>query len=403
MKPLLLSKRLNKVKQSATLKMASATRVLIQKGQPVINFSIGEPHFWVNESIKKAAIQAIEKNKNRYTPVPGTLDLRKKISEKLKRENHLEYSPEMISVATGAKQSLFNALLALLDEGDEVLIPSPYWTSYPEMVQLAGGTPIFVPTLEKDHFKLSPSVLRKALTPKTKAFILNNPCNPTGSVYHLDELRALWEVLKESSAFVISDEIYEHLVFSPHKFTSFASLSQEAFQKRLTVNGFSKSFSMTGWRLGYSAGPKPLIDAMNLIQGQSTSGPNSIAQEAAMAALDLGEDFFQNHQGELCVLKDTLISELQMVPGLTWLEPEGTFYLFLNIANYKNKKTPKGDIISSSEELALYLLEEAFVATVAGSGFGNDDFLRLSFAAPLEEVKKGAQQIAGALNQLLSK
>lgn len=403
MESLLLSKRLQRVKQSATLKMASATRELIQKGHSVINFSIGEPHFLVAESIKQAAIKAIKENKNRYTPVPGNLDLRKKIVRKLKKENDLDYKESMVSVATGAKQSLFNALMALLNEKDEVLIPSPYWTSYPEMVQLAGGTARFVETHEKEDFKLSPSALASALNQNTKVFLLNNPCNPTGSVYSAAELKGLWEVLKHSKTFIISDEIYEHLIFPPHRFTSFASLSPEAFQRTLTVNGFSKAFSMTGWRLGYAAGPEELMNAMNLIQGQSTSGPNSIAQSAAEAALDLGPEFFRKNQEKLLQLKTLMLEGLQDAPSLSWKEPAGTFYLFVNIAAYKERYTPQGRVIKNSEDLALYLLEEAFVATVAGSGFGQDDYLRLSFAISEEQIKKGTQQLVKALNQLLSK
>lgn len=403
MKSHFLSKRLERVQQSATLKMATATRALIQKGYSVANFSIGEPHFLVDDSIKAAAIQAINNNQNRYTPVPGTLELRKKIGAKLKRENRLTYTEAMISVATGAKQSLFNALIALLNEGDEVLIPSPYWTSYPEMVELAGGTPRYLVTSEKEHFKLSPSTLRTALNEKTKILILNSPCNPTGAVYSEAELRALWEVLQDSSVFILSDEIYEHLVFSPHQMTSFASLSPKAFERTLTINGFSKAFSMTGWRLGYAAGPLAVIEAMNLIQGQSTSGPNAIAQAAGEAALDLDSSFFEAQQKELSHLKQVMMQGLQSASDLFWKEPAGTFYLFVNISAYKKSQTPSGKAINTSEELALYLLEEAHVATVAGSGFGQDDYLRLSFATSPDQIKQGTQRLVKALHQLRSK
>lgn len=397
-----LSKRMSRVQESATLKMAVATRALIARGEKVINLSIGEPHFPVPESVQKTAIQAILDGKSRYTPVPGNLELRKKIADKFLNENGVQYKPEQISVATGAKQSLFNAFLAVLNEGDEVIIPAPYWTSYPEMVRLAGGVPRILPSSPSNQFKITPETLAPLLTPKTKVLLINNPCNPTGTVYDKLELISIWECLKKTQTLVFSDEIYEHLVLEKKTFTSFASISDDAFSRTLTVNGFSKSFAMTGWRLGYAAGPLPLIQAMNTIQGQSTSGPNSIAQEGALAALDLGPEYFRAIQKELSRLCDVLMGALSHCSELSYQRPEGAFYLFVNISSFKGRTTPKKRLISSSDELALYLLEEGHVAVVPGSGFGNDDYVRLSFAANEATVKEGARLMIAALNQLKS-
>ncbi len=394
------AQRLGRVQESATIKMAAATRKLMAQGHEVINFSIGEPHFPVPASVQEAAIAAVRAGKSRYTPVPGTAELRGRICRKLAEENGLTYSPEQISVATGAKQSLYNLMMALLDDGDEVLIPAPYWTSYPEMVKLAGGTPVILPTTMATGFKISPAQLKAAVGPKTKLFLLNNPSNPTGSVYGRAELQALAAVLKGTQVWVCSDEIYERLLLVDEPYTSFAALSPDAYARTITINGFSKAFAMTGWRLGYAAGSLPLIQAMNLIQGQSTSGANSLAQEAGVRALELGGDYYAPILAELKAGAALMTAGLAGCDLLTAYRPDGAFYLFVDISRTKGKKTGEGKTIHSSEDLALYLLEVGHVSTVPGGGFGDDDFLRISFAAPPDTIRAGARRIVEALAKL---
>ncbi len=395
-----LAERLSRVEESATLKMAQATRAVMAQGHSVINFSIGEPSFPVPMKVQEAAIEAIRKNKSRYTPVPGIPELREKIAKKLKEENGLTYTTDQIVVSLGAKQALYNFMMAVLNPGDEVIITSPYWTSYPEMVKMAEGNPVIIQTEEKNDYKLSPELLKAHLTNKTRAIILNSPSNPTGSVYSKEELAALANVLKGTNVIVCSDEIYEKLLLGDKKFTSFGALSEDAFNRTLTINGFSKSYAMTGWRLGYAAGPTKLIKAMTLIQGQSTSGANSVSQYAALAGLDMKPEEFKPIIDELKRCRNQMAAYFSDCKLVSFSLPEGAFYFFLNISKVLGKSTADGKKISHSEDLSLYLLEKGHVSTVAGSGFGNDNYLRLSFSASEADIKEGCKRVIEALQAL---
>ena len=395
-----LANRLSRVEESATLKMAAVTRALVEKGVSILNFSVGEPHFPVPASVQEAAIQAVKAGKNRYSPVPGNADLRARLARKLQEENGLKYKVEEIAVSIGAKQAIYNLMMATLNEGDDVLVPAPYWTSYPEMVKLCGGNPVILATDEKSGFKLTPQALKKGLTSKTKMLLLNSPSNPTGSVYSKIELQGLADVLKGTEVWVCSDEIYEKLLFTETSFTSFASLSDDAFSRTITINGFSKAFAMTGWRLGYAAGPLPLIKAMLLIQGQSTSGANTLAQAAAVTALELGSDYFKTINRELRQCRDLMGDLFSKCPLLSFYLPDGAFYLFVNISKVLGKRTLEGRALINSEEMALHLLEKGHVSTVPGSGFGSDVHLRLSFSARAEDIREGCRRVIQVLEDL---
>lgn len=395
-----IATRLSRVEESATLKMAQATRAVMAQGHKVINFSIGEPCFPVPMKVQEAAIQAVKGNKSRYTPVPGILELREKIAKKLREENGLNYTPDQIVVSLGAKQAIYNFLMATLNPGDEVIIPSPYWTSYPEMVKLAEGNPVIIQTEEKNDFKISPSQLKAHITSKTRAVFFNSPSNPTGSVYSREELKALAEVLKGTNILVCSDEIYEKLLLGDKTFTSFGSLSEDAFQRTVTINGFSKSHAMTGWRLGYAAGPTKIIKAMILIQGQSTSGANSVAQYAALAGLDMKPEEYKAIVDELKKCRSLMAACFSDCNLVSFSLPEGAFYFFLNIGKVLGKTTPEGKKITNSEDLSLCLLEKGHVSTVSGSGFGNDNYLRLSFSASEAEIQEGCKRVIQTLQLL---
>lgn len=382
-----LADRLKKVQESSTLKMSALAKSLAAKGIKIINFSVGEPDFAVPESIQNAAIEAIHQNFSKYTPVAGIPELREAIAKKLKTENDLKYNPDQVVVSCGAKQAIFNAFLALLNPGDEVLIPVPYWVSYPEMVKLAGGHPVFLETTEKTGYKIDLQKLKGKITSKTKALVLNSPSNPTGSVYSRTEFEALARTLEGTSVFVLSDEIYEKLTFE-ESFCSFASVSADAFERTMTINGFSKSCAMTGWRLGYGAGPKEWIDAMILIQSQSTSGAASIVQKASLKAFELKEDYFEKMKKVYIGRRDAFWEILSEGQNVQALKPQGAFYFFLNIESLLRKQYNK-----TSDDVAMELLEQAHVATVAGSGFGAPDYLRISYAVSDEDVREGAKRM----------
>jgi aspartate aminotransferase len=394
-----LSTRLNGVAESATIKMAAAARALAAKGVKVVSFSVGEPDYAPPAPACKAAIDAIHAGFHKYTPVPGIQELRVRLSKKFKDENGLDYPPERIDVTLGAKQAIFNFLLAVVSPGDEVIVPSPYWVSYPEMVKLAGGTPVIIQTTEEDGFKLTGPALKKALTRRTRALLLNSPCNPTGAVYSRAELASLASALEGTNAIVCSDEIYERLLFEG-EFTSFAAVSADAYQRTVTVNGFSKTFAMTGWRLAYAAGPKPIIDAMILLQGQSTSGANSIAQKMALAALDTPDAEIEKTIQTLKSRRDQMMRLFSESPLLSFIESPGTFYLFVNVEKVLGKKTPSGAVLDGSDALALYLLEDGHAAVVPGAGFGREGYVRLSFAVHPAEIDAGCRQILDAIKRL---
>ncbi len=394
-----LASRFSGVQESATIKMAAATREEVARGHAVINFTVGEPHFPVPAAVQRAAILAIEKGFSQYTPVPGIPELRARIARKLAEENGLKYPADRIAVTCGAKQAIFNFLLAVVSPGDEVLVPAPYWTSYPEMVKLAGGEPVIVPTSPEEGFRLTPEALKRHLTRRAKALLLNSPSNPTGVVLSREEMAGIARTLEGTDVLVCSDEIYEKLVYDV-PFASFGAVSEDAFARTITVNGFSKAYAMTGWRLGYAAGPKAVIDAMTVLQGQSTSGANSVAQKAAVVALDLTAHDLQPAVESLRHARDLMVKELSACRLLSFEVPQGAFYLFVDISAALGKKTPQGERIATGDDLGMYLLRQAHVGVVPGSGFGCGAYLRLSYATSDENIAAGARKIVAALESL---
>ncbi len=385
-----LAQRLKKINPSSTLAITAKAQKLKSEGKDVINFAAGEPDFDTPDFIKDAAGEAIKAGFTKYTPTTGTPELKKAISEKFKRENSLEYNPSQIAVSCGAKHSIFNALFVLLNRYDEVLIPSPYWVSYPEMVNLCEGTPRFISTLPENNFKLTIEELQKHITLKAKVLILNSPSNPTGCVYSLDELKEIARVCVAKKIFVISDEIYEKLIYDNLKYTSIASLNKDIYELTLTVNGLSKSFSMTGWRIGYLAGPVDIVEAISKLQDHSTSNPASISQKAAVAALNASDEFSKNLCQEFQKRRDYIISRLKQIKKISFVPPLGAFYIFCDISKAK----------MDSLSFASRLLDEELVAVIAGEGFGRDDYVRISFATGMEQIEKGMDRIEDWLNKL---
>ncbi|MAB38200.1 MAG: aspartate aminotransferase [Aequorivita sp.] len=386
-----LSKRVNEMATSATLAMAAKTRELKEQGIDIIGLSLGEPDFPVPEFIKDAAIQAIKDNYHSYTPVDGYGDLKKAIITKFKRDNNLEYKPSQIVVSTGAKQSLANLTMVLLDEGDEVLLPAPYWVSYADQCKVAGGIPKEIPTSIETDFKVTAEALEEAITPKTKMIIYSSPCNPSGSVYSKNELRKLADVLvKYPDIIVISDEIYEHINFSG----GHASMAEfdDMFDRTVVVNGVSKAFSMTGWRIGYIGGPEWVARACNKMQGQVTSGANAIAQRAAITALENPPSKIQFMVDAFKERRKLILGLLSEIEGFQTNEPEGAFYVFPDVS-YFFGKTLRGKNINTASDFSLYLLEEAKVATVTGEAFGDPNCIRLSYAASETEIKEAMRRI----------
>lgn len=376
------------LEESNTLAISALAQSLKKSGKEIINLSTGEPDFDTPQAIKESAIKAINEGFSKYTAVSGILELKQAISQKLSRENSLSYSPNEIIVSNGAKHSLFNAFGAVLNAGDEVLIPSPYWVSYPEIAKYNQAIPIFLPTAQENNFKITPNQLRDALTPRTKLLILNSPSNPTGSLYSKEELEALGEVLKGSNVWVISDEIYEKLTYSDG-FVSLASLSQDLLERTITINGLSKSTAMTGWRMGYLASKdKTLIKAINNLQGNSTSNINSFTQMASITALSPAlEGEIETMRGEFERRRDFAFAKCSSIPSLSLNLPDGAFYLFINIQKLKR-------FDSDSMRFCKALLEEQGVALVPGVAFGVDGFVRMSFATSLEILERGFEKIA---------
>lgn len=391
-----LSKRVNDMATSATLAMAAKTRELKDQGEDIIGLSLGEPDFTIPEFIKDAAINAVQNDFHAYPPVDGFLDLKKAIITKFKRDNNLEYTPSQIVVSTGAKQSLSNLTMVLLNEEDEVLLPAPYWVSYADQCKLAGGIPKEIATSIDSDFKVTPESLEAAITPKTKMIIYSSPCNPSGSVYSRKELRALADVLvKYPDIIVISDEIYEHINFDGEH-TSMAEF-EDMYDRTVVVNGVSKAFAMTGWRIGYIGAPEWIARACNKMQGQVTSGANVIAQQATITALETPPskikymiDAFKNR-------RKLVIDQLSQIKGFKTNKPEGAFYIFPDISYYFGK-TLRGKNINTASDFSLYLLEEAKVATVTGEAFGDPNCIRLSYAASEEDIKEAIKRIKEALD-----
>ena len=393
-----LSDRLQRLAPSATLAMSQKSSEMKAQGIDVINMSVGEPDFNTPDHIKEAAKKAIDENYSRYSPVPGYADLRKAIADKLKRENQLDYSPNEILVSNGAKQSVCNTVMALVNSGDEVIIPTPYWVSYPQMALLAGGVPVFVEATFEQNFKMTPEQLEKAITPKTRLLILCSPSNPTGSVYSKEELQALAEViLKHDDLFVLADEIYEHINYvGKHE-----SIAQFPGMKERTilVNGVSKAYAMTGWRIGYIAAPEWIVKGCNKLQGQYTSGPCSVSQVAARYAYETSQDCVEEMRQAFMRRRDLIVRLAQDIPGLEVNKPEGAFYLFPKCSSFYGK-TDGTTTIRNSTDLAMFLLEKGHVATVGGDAFGDPDCFRMSYATSDENIIEAMRRIKETLATL---
>jgi len=391
----LLSTRINSLPVSATLAMAAKARELKNQGTDVIGLSLGEPDFNTPEFIKNAAIQAVEDNWNAYSPVDGYADLKKAICEKFKRDNELNYNPSQIVVSTGAKQSIANVCMVLLDPGDEVLLPAPYWVSYSAIATLAEAKSTIIPSSIDTDFKITPEQLEAAITPKTKLVMFNSPNNPSGTIYTEQEYRALGKVLeKYPDIFILSDEIYEHINYGTPHF-SIAAIP-ELYDRTITVNGVAKAFAMTGWRIGYIGAPEWLAKACNKMQGQITSGANCIAQRATIAAVEAPVSNIQYMIDEFAKRREIIIELLSTIPGIKVNQPQGAFYVFPDVSAYFGK-TLGGKQIENASDFALYLLEEAHVATVTGDAFGNGNCIRISYAASEENIRKAIARIAKAL------
>lgn len=396
-----LADRLATIKPSPTIAVTTKAAELKAAGKDVVGLGAGEPDFDTPEYIKQGAIAALAAGQTKYTPVGGTPALKKAIAEKFKRENGLTYDPSQVIVGAGGKQVIFNALLATLNPGDEVIIPAPYWVSYPDMVAFAQGTPVFVSCSQEQGFKMTPAQLEAAITPRTKWLILNSPSNPTGAAYTPDELKALLAVVvKHSHVWVMSDDIYEHLVYDGLQFATAAQVQPALMDRTLTINGVSKAYSMTGWRIGYAAGPKDLIKAMENIQSQSTSNPCSISQAAAVAALNGPLDFLKDWKAAFVRRRDNVVAALNAIPGIECLKPEGAFYVFPRCQQLIGKKTPAGKVLSNDLEFSAYLLEEALCAVVPGSAFGAEGYFRISYATSDAALEKACKRIAEACGKL---
>ncbi|WP_435167138.1 pyridoxal phosphate-dependent aminotransferase [Falsirhodobacter sp. 1013] len=389
-----LSDTLSRVKPSPTIAVTNKARELKAAGRDVIGLGAGEPDFDTPQNIKDAAKRAIDEGKTKYTAVDGIPELKQAICDKFQRENGLSYKPNQVTVGTGGKQILYNAFVATLNPGDEVIIPAPYWVSYPDMVLLAGGTPVPVVAGIETNFKLSPEALDAAITPKTKWFIFNSPSNPTGAGYTKEELKALTDVLmKHPHVWVMSDDMYEHLVFDDFEFFTPAQVEPGLYDRTLTCNGVSKAYAMTGWRIGYAAGPVELIKAMGTIQSQSTSNPSSVSQYAALEGLTGPQEFLTENKALFQRRRDLVVSMLSEAPGITCPTPEGAFYVYPDIAGCIGKTSPKGTVITDDEVFASALLEEEGVAVVFGAAFGLSPNFRVSYATADEVLREACTRI----------
>ncbi len=394
-----LAKRVAQIKPSETLAITAKANALKAEGRDVIGFGAGEPDFDTPVNIKTAAIKAIDAGFTKYTPVGGTDELKDAIIGKLMRDNSLEYKRSQVVVSCGAKHTLYNLAQALFEEGDEVIIPSPYWVSYPDIVVLAGGKPVIVETLEKDGFKMKPEQLKAAITDRTRAVVINSPSNPTGAAYSPAELKALAAVLLNTEILVISDDIYEKIIYADFPFASIASVEPQIKDRTIVVNGVSKAYAMTGWRIGYAAGPEQIIAAINKIQSQNTSNPASISQKAAVEALNGPQEVVGQMVVEFRKRRDIIVQLLNEIDGIKCLSPEGAFYVFPNVADIFGRSF-QGKKITDSTQLIDYLLDEANVATVPGAAFGSDSHIRLSYATSLKNIEEGVKRIKNAIAKL---
>jgi aspartate aminotransferase len=391
----LLADYLKRIKPSATIAVTDKARALKLAGRDVIGLGAGEPDFDTPDNIKQAAIKAIQGGKaSKYTAVDGLAELKQAVSRKFKRENNLDYKPSQIIVGTGGKQVLYNALMATINPGDEVIIPAPYWVSYPDMVLLAGGEPVSVPTTMEDGFKMRPEALEKAITPKTKWIIFNSPSNPTGAAYTRDELKKVTDVLaRHPHIWVMSDDMYEHLVYDDFKFFSPAEVEPRLYDRTLTVNGVSKAYCMTGWRIGFAGGPEPLIKAMAMIQSQSTSNPSAVSQWASVEALDGPKDFIAKHNKIFKERRDLCVSMLNQSRGLKCPTPEGAFYVYPSCAGAIGRTAPGGKKLETDEDFVTELLESEGVAVVQGTPFGVGPAFRVSYATKTEDLEEACRRI----------
>ncbi len=395
-----LANRALNISSSPTLAIDAKAKEMKARGLSVINFGAGEPDFDTPDEVKEAAIAAIRAGMTKYTPVTGTHDLKKAICRKLKTEQNLEYKLEEIVVSAGAKHSLYNAMQVLLETGDEVILPAPYWVSYLEQIKLAGASAKIVETREENGFKLTPAELAEAITPRTKLFVLNSPGNPTGAVYTPQELKALAEVIQRNEhVMVISDEIYEKLIYNGTKHISIASLSPELKERTVLINGVSKAYAMTGWRIGYAATTQSVAKAIAGLQSHSTSNPTSIAQAASTTALNGNQERVTMMVAEFARRRDYMLERLLAIPGVSCTRPGGAFYLFPNIKAYFGKSY-KGQLIKNATDLAKVLLEEVQVAVVPGISFGNDNYFRLSYACSMENIKNGLDRISDIMKTI---
>ncbi|MGE5188927.1 MAG: pyridoxal phosphate-dependent aminotransferase [Gemmatimonadota bacterium] len=395
-----LARRVANIQPSPTLAITSKAKAMKAQGIDVVGFGAGEPDFDTPDHIKAAAKKALDDGYTKYTPVPGTPELKDAIIAKLSRDNGLEYKRENVIVSLGAKHSIYNVAQAFIEEGDEVIVPAPFWVSYPDIVLLAGGSPVILDTRQEHGFKMTPAQLDKAITPRTKMVVLNSPSNPTGAAYTKEELKGLADVIVNRDVTVLSDEIYEKLVYDGFQFASIASFGGEIKKRTIVVNGLSKAFSMTGWRIGYIAADKDLVAAMNNIQSQSTSNPVSFCDKAAIEALNGPQDFMKGWVAEFDRRRRYIVDRLNAIPGVSCLLPQGAFYVFPNFSKVYGKKTPGGKVVNGSSDLAAYLLDEHKVAVVPGVAFGSDSCQRLSYATSMKNIEKGLDRIEQAIKAL---
>jgi aspartate aminotransferase len=398
--PLKLASRLDPIKPSITLAVTAKAAKLKADGIDVVSFGAGEPDFDTPDHIKEAARASLDKGVGKYTDVAGILPLRKAIAAELNTVHNVDVSPDQILVSTGAKHSLYNLFMALIDPGDEVLIPAPYWVSYPDMVMLAGGRPVVLETRAEDDFAVTAEQVAAACSPRTRAIVLNNPSNPTGAVYTKTQIEALAKVVVDKDLLVISDDIYRQLVYGDAKYFSIAAVSPEVAKRVVLVDGVSKTYAMTGWRVGYTAGPLPLIKAMTKIQGQSTSNPTHISQIATLAALTGPQDCVATMRTAFDERRKKMVELLRAIPGVTCREPKGAFYAFPDVSAFVGKKSPEGSILDDDVQLCDWLVEVGKVAVVPGSGFGAPGYVRLSYACSMANIEKGVDRLAKSLGTL---
>jgi aspartate aminotransferase len=390
----LVAQRLSRIKPSPTNVLTGKVVELRAEGRDIIGLGAGEPDFDTPQNIKEAGKRAIDDGQTKYTPIPGTMELRQAICDKFKRDNNLDYTPEQVIVSCGGKQVIYNAFMATLDPGDEVIVPAPYWVSYPDMVLLAEGKPIFVAGIEANNFKMTPEDLEAAITPMTKWVLLNSPSNPTGAAYSRSELKGLCDVLmRHQHVWVMTDDMYEHVIYDDFEFITPAEIEPRLYDRTITLNGVSKAYSMTGWRLGYGAGPVELIKAMVVVQSQSSTHTSSISQAAAVEALNGPQDFITPHNKMFCERRDLVVSMLNEADGITCLKPEGAFYVYPSCAGALGKTAPDGKRIENDSDFCTYLLESEGVAVVPGVAFGLEPYFRISYATSTKALMDACQRI----------